>query len=71
MKKLAWTLVAFSALAGPAVAQGGDLEDKLRKKLESEWIRSPEWITDYDQARAEAKRTGKVIFGYFTRSYAY
>jgi len=48
-----------------------DLERKLKKKLEARWIKSPKWITDYDRARAEAKRTGKVIFAYFTRSYAY
>jgi hypothetical protein len=29
------------------------------------------WRTDYDKARAEAKQTGKPIFAYFTRSYAY
>lgn len=28
------------------------------------------WITDYDAARAEAKKSGKLLFAYFTRSYA-
>ncbi|MCA8952407.1 MAG: thioredoxin family protein [Planctomycetes bacterium] len=29
-----------------------------------------DWTFDYDEARARAKRSGKLIFGYFTRSYA-
>ncbi len=28
------------------------------------------WIFDYEAARAEAKKSGKPIFAYFTRSYA-
>ena len=28
------------------------------------------WTFDYDAARAEAKKTGKLLFVYFTRSYA-
>lgn len=28
------------------------------------------WLFDYDEARAEAERSGKLLFTYFTRSYA-
>lgn len=28
------------------------------------------WLFDYDEARAEAERSGKLLFAYFTRSYA-
>jgi hypothetical protein len=38
--------------------------------LKEEWLKKADWITDYDKARAEAKKSGKTIFGYFTRSYA-
>ena len=39
-------------------------------KLASPWIELAPWSTDYDAVRAEAKRSGKKIFTYFTRSYA-
>lgn len=70
MKRPLMALAAVMAIATPAFAQG-DFEQKLKKKLDSAWIKDPKWITDYDEAKAEAKKTGKVIFGYFTRSYAY
>lgn len=72
MQRPMLALAALVALATPAMAQdSSDLEAKLKKKLESPWIKDPKWITDYDEAKAEAKKTGKVIFGYFTRSYSY
>ena len=58
-------------LVTPAHAQGDDLQGKLDKKLAAGWIKDPAWITDYDQALQEAKKTGKPIFGYFTRSYSF
>lgn len=61
----------LAALASPALAQGDDLQGKLDKKLSEGWIKDPAWITDYDEALKEAKKTGKPIFGYFTRSYSY
>ncbi len=70
MKRPLMALAAVMAIATPAFAQG-DFEQKLKKKLDSAWIKDPKWITDYDEAKAEAKKTGKVIFAYFTRSYAY
>jgi hypothetical protein len=41
------------------------------KKLQAEFLKKADWITDYDKAREAAKSGGKLIFGYFTRSYAY
>ena len=63
-------LVAFSS---PAIAQDrqAELKNKLNKKLAEPWVKKAPWITDYDKARAEAKKSGKLIFAYFTRSYAY
>ncbi|MEZ6188839.1 MAG: thioredoxin family protein [Planctomycetota bacterium] len=49
---------------------GQDLEAKLKEKLAHPWIQEQGWITDYDEAMAQAKESGKLIFGYFSRSYA-
>ena len=47
-----------------------ELMAKREQKLQSEFLRKADWIIDYDQARAEAKRQEKLIFAYFTRSYS-
>lgn len=41
------------------------------KKLAKEFLKAGGWITDYDKAREEAKKSGKLLFSYFSRSYAY
>lgn len=69
------TAAFFAAGLGlaPAVAaqdEQAELIAKREKKLEGEWLKNAAWITDYDEARAEAKATGKPVFAYFTRSYA-
>jgi len=48
-----------------------ELTKRYEKMLESPWIAKGHWIVDYDEARARAKREGKLIFVYFSRSYAY
>lgn len=61
-------------LAAPVLAQDAkeSNEQKRDKKLAEEWLRKPAaWITDYDEARKAAKDGKKLIFGYFTRSYAF
>ena len=66
--------LAFAGLAllllAPA-SQAQDLEAKRDKKLKEAWFTSNPWTNDYDKAREEAKKSGKVIFAYFTRTYAY
>jgi hypothetical protein len=64
---LAAALVLFAARS--ATAQEG-LEEKKAEKLKSEFLKKADWILDYDQAREQAKKTGKVIFALFSRSYA-
>ena len=56
-------------LSSTAWAQSN--EEKLEEKLKESWLVDGGWITDYDTAREEAKKSGKLIFAYFTRSYAY
>jgi hypothetical protein len=63
-------LAAVVAVAAASAAEAQSLEDKLAKKLESEFLKKAPWITDYSKALAESKKSGKPIFGYFTRSYA-
>jgi hypothetical protein len=57
------------ALGSTAPAQQS-LEEKRDKKLASEFLKKASWITDYDKAREESKKSGKPIFGYFTRSFS-
>ena len=47
-----------------------DLIQRRDKKLAGAWIGLAPWQTDFDEARAEAKRSGRLIFAYFSRSYA-
>jgi hypothetical protein len=56
--------------AAPAESQA-DLEVKYQEKLKKEFFKKGPWLLDYDEARAEAKKTGKPLFVYFTRSYSY
>jgi hypothetical protein len=66
------TLVALLAALLPA--QQGKSQDDLKKmreqKLAKEVFQKAPWVTDYDKAREQAKKENKLLFTYFTRSYA-
>jgi hypothetical protein len=47
-----------------------ELAAKREDKLAKPFLKNANWFTDYDKAREEAQRTGKLIFVYFTRTYA-
>jgi hypothetical protein len=47
-----------------------DLKQKRAEKLAKPVFQKAPWVVDYDQAREQAMKDGKVIFAYFTRSYA-
>lgn len=64
--KLALAVVA--ALSTSAFAATN--EEKLEKKLEAPFLESVAWELDYDAALKKAKDQKKVIYAYFTRSYA-
>lgn len=74
--KLTDRLLTHSLVAGllltPAVAAQSqqELKQKYEEKLSHEFIEHGGWITDYDAARAKAKEEDKVLFVYFSRSYA-
>lgn len=68
---LAASALALALAAAPAAQDPQDaLREKFTKKLESEFLAKADWVTDYDVARAKAKEQGKLILGYFTRSYS-
>jgi len=39
-------------------------------KLAKPVFQKAPWVMDYDKAREQAKKEGKLLFAYFTRSYA-
>jgi hypothetical protein len=65
-------LLALGVLAGGAAAQvdQAELQARYEKKLQKEFISHGGWMTDYDEARERAQKEGKMIFAYFSRSYA-
>jgi hypothetical protein len=71
VKIMEGTLAAAIALglASRAAAQD-EMTEKRDKKLKSEFFSKAAWITDYEKAREESKKSGKPIFAYFTRSYS-
>ncbi len=72
MQRLTRVALSAALLLGAAAAAMAQesMEEKRDKKLKSPFLTKASWILDYDKAREEAKKTGKPIFGYFTRSYA-
>ncbi len=69
-------LPVAAALAALLPAQGrrtpsqDELKELRDEKLAKDVFQKAPWITDYDAAREQAKESGKLIFAYFTRSYA-
>ena len=65
-------LLLTAALPAQAPQKTQDeLKAQRTEKLAKEVFKKAPWTFDYDAARAEAKKTGKPIFAYFTRSYAH
>ena len=59
----------------PAAAPQGQPDQAIMKKnrdqkLAKDFLKSAPWHTDYAKAKANAKKDGKLIFTYFSRSYA-
>ena len=63
------TLLAGFGFSAQSQAQG-DLVAKKEAKLKKAFLQNATWYTDYDKARAAAKKSNKVLFTYFTRSYS-
>ena len=75
MKRTLLTLSLLACLPVVATAQRkpadpADLRAKLEKKLAKPFVKGGGWLLDYDVARAKAKEDKKLVFVYFTRSFA-
>ena len=57
------------ALALSSTVQAQSNEEKFEAKLQKDFVKNAAWVTDYDEARKQAKTDNKLIFAYFTRSY--
>ena len=77
--KLTWAGAAvvgtlFLASGLPAQRSQPSQEDliKLRaEELDKPVFKKANWLFDYDNAKEKAKKEGKLLFTYFTRSYSY
>lgn len=62
----------FTGAALPAQqADQAELQRRRAEKVQKEVFGRAPWMFDFDAARAAAKESGKLIFAYFTRSYAH
>lgn len=70
LKRLALLGLPLAVLAQGVSAQQAELQKKYEEKISKSWFTKGGWTDDYAAARARAKKEGKVIFAYFTRSYS-
>jgi len=73
VKTLLLPSIALLLAADGLSAQGASQED-LKKlydtKVSENWFTGGEWTADFSVAKARAKKEGKLVFAYFTRSYS-
>ncbi|MCA8948297.1 MAG: hypothetical protein KDE27_02270 [Planctomycetes bacterium] len=72
----ALALVPLACTLTPLAAQTREYDQEEMAKSFAEmqaepWFENGGWLLDFDAAKAEAEKTGKPIFAYFTRTYAY
>ena len=68
MKRTLIPALVLAAMSSAAFAQS--MEERLDAKLKKDFVSAVAWEQDYDAARQKAQDSGKMIFAYFTRSYA-
>jgi ribosomal protein S17E len=61
-------LASAGLLAGALSAQS--MTERYQQKLEKEFVSNAAWVKSLDTAKSKAAKENKLIFGYFTRSYA-
>ncbi len=47
-----------------------ELISRRQHKLSEPWLKNAKWTLSLAEAREQAKKQGKIIFAYFTRSYS-
>jgi len=57
-------------LAMAATSRAQSMEERLAAELKEPFLSNAAWVLDYAEAMKKAKEENKVIFAYFTRSYA-
>ena len=62
------SLLLSVVVQGGAIGAQREQDDLLERKLASPFLKSAPWVLDIDKARADSKRRGVPIFGYFTTS---
>ena len=58
------------ALLPAAAARAQSLEERLEEKLKKPFVANAAWVVDFGEAKKQAREGRKVIFAYFTRSFA-
>lgn len=53
-----------------ASSSAQSFEEKLEEKLKEPFVSKAAWVLDYADALKKAKEEKKIVFAYFTRSYA-
>lgn len=67
---LAAVLAGSLAAAAPAQDAQDALKEKYAEKIAEPWVAHGGWRLDYEKALEEAGKSGKLVFAYFSRSYA-
>lgn len=67
---IALLCLAFAAGTAPAQIDVALLKERLDRKLAKKFVQNAPWRQQFDAALADARRDDKLVFGYFTRSYA-
>lgn len=57
-------------LAASAQEEDAELKEKLAEKLKQPFASNAAWVLRFEDAKKLAGEQGKVIFAYFSRSYA-
>lgn len=73
MKRLLSVACGLLLVTGASLAQGGDkadLQAKYDAKLQKDFASKIAWTQDLSDAQKKSKESGKLVLGYFTRSYS-
>jgi len=72
---LRWSLLVLGLWAAAPLASAqkedeAELREHYAEKLHKDFVGKIPWVQSLEQARGTAKEQGKLVLGYFSRSYA-